>query len=144
MLEPFAAHLPIPPPQSLRLAIAELEDHRCISELQVPTPHSPHDFHSLQLTTAHCCPLQQTSSGWRPQSKGTFLNSSEGDTIIKFQHRNIKSPESARGSWVFLESLWAHLAPFRFTGRGWKLRSLSRWRTRGFRYSDLAPFDSVL
>src|ERR1700730_12086438 len=107
MLEPFAAHLPIPPPQSLRLAIAELEDHRCISELQVPTPHSPHDFHSLQLTTAHGCPLQQTSSGWRSQSKGTFLNSSEGDIIIKFQHRNIKSPKSARGFWVFLESLWA-------------------------------------
>src|ERR1700746_304681 len=88
MLEPFAAHLPIPAPQSFRLAIAELEDHRCISELQVPTPHSPHDFHPLQLTTAHGCPLQQTSSGWRSQSKGTFLNSSEGDIIIKFQQRN--------------------------------------------------------
>src|SRR3984893_7328207 len=47
MLEPFAAPLPIPPPQSLRLAIAELEEHRRLSELQVPTPHSPHDFHSL-------------------------------------------------------------------------------------------------
>src|SRR5205809_3136798 len=28
----------------------------------------------------------QTSSGWRSQSKGTFLKGSEGDIIIKFQH----------------------------------------------------------
>ena len=34
---------------------------------------------------AHGCPLQQTSSGWRSQSKGTFLISSRGDIIIKFQ-----------------------------------------------------------
>jgi len=30
--------------------------------------------------------FNQTSSGWRSQSKGTFLISSEGDIIIKFQH----------------------------------------------------------
>jgi hypothetical protein len=29
--------------------------------------------------------FNETSSGWRSQSKGTFLKSSEGDTIIKFQ-----------------------------------------------------------
>src|ERR1700730_17241975 len=98
MLEPFAAHLPIPPPQSLRLAIAELEDHRCISELQVPTPHSPHQFHTIQLTTAHGCPLQQTSSGWRSQSKGTFLISLQGDIIIKFQHTNVKKPRIGIGA----------------------------------------------
>src|SRR5438105_15175243 len=38
---------------------------RPIAHLQIPTSHSPHDFHPLQLTTAHGCPLQQTSSGWR-------------------------------------------------------------------------------
>src|SRR5437867_1080689 len=29
--------------------------------------------------------FNKTSSGWRSQSKGTFLISSEGDIIIKFQ-----------------------------------------------------------
>jgi len=29
--------------------------------------------------------FNKTSSGWRSQSKGTFLKSSEGDIIIKFQ-----------------------------------------------------------
>jgi hypothetical protein len=69
MLEPFAAHLPefnqekysgsegerfgpIPPPQSFRLPIAELEHHRCISQLQVPTP----DFggRALGARRRHC------------------------------------------------------------------------------------------
>src|SRR5258707_5364802 len=59
MLQPFPAHLPIPPPQSLRLAITQLQHDRCIAQLQRPTAHSPHDFHPLQLTTAHGCPLQQ-------------------------------------------------------------------------------------
>jgi len=35
--------------------------------------------------TAHGRPLQRNLPGWRSQFKGTFLNSSEGDTIIKFQ-----------------------------------------------------------
>src|SRR5439155_18313022 len=34
--------------------------------------------------------FNQTSSGWRSQSKGTFLISSEGDIIIKFQQAVFK------------------------------------------------------
>src|SRR4029079_10035245 len=59
MLQPFPAHLPILPPQSLRLAIAQLEHDRCIASLQRSTAHSPHNFHPFQLTTAHGRPLQQ-------------------------------------------------------------------------------------
>src|SRR5204862_7975349 len=36
--------------------------------------------------------FNQTSSGWRSQSKGTFLISSEGDIIIKFQHSYVRVP----------------------------------------------------
>src|SRR5437667_344904 len=56
MLQPFAAHPPIPTPQSLRLAIAQLQHHRCIAQLQVPTTYSPHDFHPLPALPplVHC------------------------------------------------------------------------------------------
>src|SRR6266568_4263747 len=36
--------------------------------------------------------FNKTSSGWRSQSKGTFLKSSEGDIIIKFQHGILTRP----------------------------------------------------
>src|SRR5215472_5462473 len=85
MLEPFAALLAIPPPQSFCLAITDLEYDCGIAQFQVPILYSPHHFHTIQLMTTHGCPLQQTSSGWRSQCKGTFLNSSRGDIIIKFQ-----------------------------------------------------------
>src|SRR5882762_11265335 len=90
VLQTFLPHLPIPPPQCFRLAIAQLQHDRGIAQLQLPTARSPHDFHPLQLTTAHGCPLQQDLPGWRSQSKGTFLKRSEGDTIIiiKFQQKN--------------------------------------------------------
>jgi len=35
--------------------------------------------------------FNKTSSGWRSQSKGTFLKSSEGDIIIKFQQHSMNS-----------------------------------------------------
>src|SRR5437660_2679063 len=40
-------------------ADSQLQHHSCIAQLQVPTTYSPHDFRSLQLTTAHGRPLQQ-------------------------------------------------------------------------------------
>ncbi len=41
--------------------------------------------------------------------------------------RHEKAPIRYRGFWVFRKSYW-RLAPFRFTGWGWKLRSSSqRW-----------------
>src|SRR5712691_4515977 len=86
MLESFAPRLPVPPPQSLGLAIAQLEHDRCIAQLEIPAPHSSHDFYSLQLTTTHGCPLQRDLPGWRSQSKGTLLSSFQGDTIKEFQH----------------------------------------------------------
>src|SRR5215467_12279576 len=85
MLEPFAAQLAIASPQSFCLAITDIEHDCGIAQFQIPILYSPHHFHTLQLMTTHGRPLQQTSSGWRSQSKGTFLNSSEGDIIIKFQ-----------------------------------------------------------
>ena len=57
--QPFAAHLPIPPPQSFRLAIAQLQHYRGIVQLQFPTPHSPHQFHTIQLT--HCSWLSSST-----------------------------------------------------------------------------------
>src|SRR5215469_8854197 len=85
MLEPFAAQLAIAPPQSFCLAITDTEHDCGIAQFQISILYSPHHFHSIHLMTTHGRPLQQTSSGWRSQSKGTFLNSSEGDIITKFQ-----------------------------------------------------------
>lgn len=52
-----------------------------------PTRIRVHSLFSLiELMTTHGRPLQQDLPGWRSQSKETFLNSSEGDTIINFQH----------------------------------------------------------
>src|SRR5712691_7601440 len=59
MLQPLPAHLPIAPPQSFGLAITQLEHLRGIAQLQLPTADPSHDFHPLQLTTAHGCPLQR-------------------------------------------------------------------------------------
>src|SRR5215471_3239279 len=86
MLEPFAAQLAIAPPQSFCLAITDTEHDCGIAQFQISILYSPHHFHSIHLMTTHGRPLQQTTSGWRSQSKGTFLNSSRGDIIIKFQH----------------------------------------------------------
>jgi hypothetical protein len=55
----------------------------CIPQFQSPCGHSSHHLHSLQLKTAHSRPLQPDLPGWRPQSKGSFLLSSQGDTIKK-------------------------------------------------------------
>src|SRR5215467_11571577 len=94
MLEPFAAQLAIASPQSFCLAITDIEHDCGIAQFQIPILYSPHHFHTLQLMTTHGRPLQQTSSGWRSQSKGTFLNSSEGDIIIKFQQENFDGCQS--------------------------------------------------
>src|ERR1700757_4635064 len=59
MLQALAAHLPIAPPQSLRLAITQLQHGSCIFQSQCPTVDSPHYPHSLQLTAAHARPLQR-------------------------------------------------------------------------------------
>jgi hypothetical protein len=59
MLQPFAALLLIASPQAFDLAVTQLQ-HGCgIDQLQFLFRHSPHHFHSLQLTPAHSRPLQQ-------------------------------------------------------------------------------------
>jgi len=88
MLEPFPPRLPVPPPQSLGLAIAQLEHDRGIAQLEISASHSSHHFYSLQLTTTHGCPFKRDLPGWRSQSKGTFLSSFQG-TLSKSFNREI-------------------------------------------------------
>src|SRR5271165_5908990 len=56
MLQALAPHLPIAPPQSLYLAITQLQHGSCIFQFQCPTVDSPHYPHPLQLTAAHARP----------------------------------------------------------------------------------------
>jgi len=77
MLQPVTAHLSVASLYCLAL-MAQLQRHCRMGQLQIPARHSPHDFHALQLPSAHARPLQPTSSGWRSQSKGTSLKSYRG------------------------------------------------------------------
>src|SRR5439155_22164531 len=54
--------------------------------------------------------FNQTSSGWRSQSKGTFLISSEGDIIIKFQQQKIPKEEDNRRGKVTKPNKYGDLA----------------------------------
>jgi hypothetical protein len=59
MLQAFATLLLIAPPQEFDLAVTQPQ-HGCgIDQLQFLFGDSSHHFHSLQLTGAHCRPLQQ-------------------------------------------------------------------------------------
>ena len=59
MLQPFAALLQIASPQAFDLAVTQLQQCCGIDQLQFLFSDSSHHFHSLQLTGAHCRPLQQ-------------------------------------------------------------------------------------
>src|SRR5256884_1712018 len=69
--------------------------------------------------------FNKTSSGWRSQSKGTFLNSSEGDIIIKFQQHfvgeHFVGERNAEGGGVEPQRLKNH-------SPAWQAESSTHWQ----------------
>src|SRR5271165_1223432 len=98
MLQALAPHLPIAPPQSLYLAITQLQHGSCIFQFQCPTVDSPHYPHPLQLTAAHARPHSTRPPVAGGLSlRGHFYSVREGTLSKSFNSSDCTSPRAGAG-----------------------------------------------